>query len=317
MGGVVLCLGRAAWSFGGAAFPTPPSFFYTSLLPPAATDRTLALLVATQRCVSVAYDCLAVASAAARVMGLGRKFSNRRLVVSVAIGVMVATLADVGVRMSARYLGWQRRILARESSGSREVQVKVADGWIYMDLYPSLLADQATGVWMPDGIGKLDPAATSTDMPAWGFALQGPFCSLSRSRAAYLNAFGLPLRSSVSEKVFMPARVDSIGPVMWWRGDVWFPGTDVRKDTVHRIRVLPALFNVACFTVVAWAALTGFAAVRRARRRSRGGCLVCGYAIGTLAVCPECGTAGRGVAASAASPTGGGVMSGTDGPNDS
>ena len=317
LGGVGWTCGSAAWSFGGAAFPTPPCFFSTSLLPPAATVCTWAWLVATQRCVCVAYDCLAVASAAGGVMGLGRKFSIRRVVVSVAIGVMVATLADVGVRVAID----PRQTLGKNVPfGVRADQPVVwfpdqrgLAGYRFTTVFFDFMSYN-TGLVIdaqPDTWGSARP------VPAWVATDAGPLQATTGSWSCDGSAYGMPLRSSVSERYTDVAFYSDMSPVTVWGGDIWYiSGPPVMPRTL-RIRILPALFNIACFTVVAWAALTGVAAVRRARRRSHGACAVCGYAIGTLAVCPECGTAARGGAALAASPTGGGVMSGTDGPNDS
>jgi len=271
---------------GGVAFPTPPSFFYTSLLPPAATVCGLAWLVATQRCVCVAYDCLAVASAAGGVMGLSRKFSIRRVVVSVAIGVMVATLVDVGARVvwlspaSLRRQVDAYKLVAPDRIMSVSGTISPLRDVFHVYTRPAP-AEHTAALILKDG------------EPAWTHQSRGPYQDRVGDRASLVKAFGLPLRSSMNELTFLQLAPGDLAPVTSWGGDVWLYTPEPRFTVVDRIRILPVLFNVACFTVLAWAALTGVAAVRRARRCSRGGCAVCGYAIGKLAVCPECGTAGR------------------------
>jgi hypothetical protein len=226
-------------------------------------------------------------------MGLARKFSIRRVVVSVAIGVVVATLADVGVRMSMHFFGWPSQHADVPVANWEEVKVDVPDGWIDMHVVPSLLIDRAVCTWVPGLRMTSDAVPKSASPPAWLHDFARPYRSRTVFSLAYVYTFGWPLRSSVSEQTLTPSVWNPKDVVKWYRGDMWFQSTDAGDDTFHRIRVLPALFNFGCFTVAAWVVLAGLAAAARARRCSRGGCAVCGYAIGKLAVCPECGTAGR------------------------
>lgn len=48
--------------------------------------------------------------------------------------------------------------------------------------------------------------------------------------------------------------------------------------------------NAAVYSLLAWGALAGLGAWRRARRRARGLCVACAHPIVGLAICPECGT---------------------------
>lgn len=77
----------------------------------------------------------------------------------------------------------------------------------------------------------------------------------------------------------------------------------------HRIPLVPLPLGFAVNTVLAagamYAVLFGPQHLVRARRRTLGLCLICGYDVGPLAVCPECGEGDRQAASAAEEPPGG------------
>jgi len=85
----------------------------------------------------------------------------------------------------------------------------------------------------------------------------------------------------------------------WWMGiDVGWAaraGGVPRSGIEPRLPVRPAWPGFALNTLVYGAAalgvITSVGGIRRSRRRRRGLCVRCGYDVGGLAVCPECGTA--------------------------
>jgi len=85
----------------------------------------------------------------------------------------------------------------------------------------------------------------------------------------------------------------------WWMGiDVGLAaraGGVPRSGIEPRLPVRPAWPGFALNTLVYGAAalgvITSVGGIRRSRRRRRGLCVRCGYDVGGLAVCPECGTA--------------------------
>jgi hypothetical protein len=71
------------------------------------------------------------------------------------------------------------------------------------------------------------------------------------------------------------------------------PGSHVTSGSILPTRPIAVYFvaDSLFFGAVGFVAMSGFTGIRRARRRRRGGCVKCGYAITGVsgAVCPECG----------------------------
>ncbi len=85
----------------------------------------------------------------------------------------------------------------------------------------------------------------------------------------------------------------------WWMGiDVGLParaGGVPRSGIEPRLPVRPAwpgfALNTLVYGTAAFGVITSVGGIRRSRRRRHGLCVRCGYDVGGLAVCPECGTA--------------------------
>jgi hypothetical protein len=79
-----------------------------------------------------------------------------------------------------------------------------------------------------------------------------------------------------------------------WHIGLDLPGKQVINPGVKRALPLrpllwPAAINTAAYTLLAFILLSTFAALRARLRRRRGQCAACGYAVGNLPKCPECG----------------------------
>lgn len=242
------------------------------------------------------YHLRTTAFAAPCAMALLRRFSIRRVVLSVVVGVIITTTLDFGPQVIGRAKSQAYFNFGREGGW---VESKfLIDGVAYHAMmWPADLRDM--GLVMTS---KPTPLARGTDRtheepPHW---LPGTG-ELMREQMLFqafgVSVTGVPLRSIASESVQQSFTIEQVPALSWRRGEFRVHHRGRSGSVVYRVMVTHALLNIAFFTFITWTLLTGFAAARRWRRRSRGACFACGYVLGAASTCPECGTTARPVSA--------------------
>jgi hypothetical protein len=122
---------------------------------------------------------------------------------------------------------------------------------------------------------RLDPTVIVHWMSRWEYGV--PFRSMSRIAM-----------STQAGRTITPT------PLSIWRAGVrtpaWFQDGLAAREFVPIKPIWWALLaNWLIFAGLVWGAAAAISALRRARRRRRGVCEGCGYAMAGLAKCPECG----------------------------
>ncbi|HLP85909.1 MAG TPA: hypothetical protein VK157_16275 [Phycisphaerales bacterium] len=230
-------------------------------------------------------------------MALLRRFSIRRVVVSVVVGVVAAAGVDVGSRLWIGRTGPRYKEIADGGRAYATYSTDAVHGTTRVHGVRSALMDMGIAAWFPAAIRTRSFAETATPPPTWTRTIAFPYRDQLGHQFVTCLAFGVPLRSSVTE--YPSASALTIDPVIVAHGEAWIVQATPGDQRVHRVRIVPALFNVTSYAFVTWIALTGFAFGRRRLRRSRGVCEVCSYPTRGAAVCSECGTAVRPGAAAA------------------
>ena len=116
------------------------------------------------------------------------------------------------------------------------------------------------------------------------------------------DAVGWPHRAFKADLLLEPSTKDEAllgGIGLMPTRDIWaLPTWTPNKSGLTEWRVLPLtpiwrglVVDVAFWAVVAAMLVEGTRYARRRWRRSRGRCVSCGYVLGTLTRCPECGYA--------------------------
>lgn len=224
-------------------------------------------------------------------MALLRRLSIRRVVVSAFAGVVMATSADVIGRAVWQFNSIQDSPL-HGVPWTIESTVAISPSQaLYVYGTGSPLRDSVdAGLYYPRDF-DMEPASSDDGTPSWMYAIAAPYREQVVDRRLTVHAHGLPVRSTVLEWMEFAYPANAPPRLTWMSGDIWFVTFGPAETMAHRLRVLPALLNIACFTLLAWTALAGFTAARGWRRRAHGMCQTCGYALTAAMVCPECGAA--------------------------